>query len=79
MQFVVKCFLHTLTGDMLVKIALWIQKAYADEGQTQIAGLFAVVARKDTQAARVDRERLVYAKLCREVGDGAMGEFRVVA
>src|SRR5262249_34257106 len=65
-------FLPTLTGDALAEVALRIEKANGDEGQAEVAGLFAVVAGEDTQAPRVDGQRLVEAELSAEVGDGSV-------
>ena len=57
-------------GDALAEVALGIEEADADEGQAQVAGLFAVVASEDAQATGVDGQRLVQAELGGEVGDG---------
>ena len=72
-ELVVDGFLLAVAGDALAEVALGIEKADADEGQAEVAGLFAVVAGEDAQAAGVDGQRLVEAELGAEVGDGFVG------
>src|SRR5579884_1626774 len=79
MQLLVEVLLPALARDTLLEVALRIEKANADEGQAEVAGLFAVVAGQNTQAAGVDREGFVQAKLRREVSDGLIDQFRVGA
>src|SRR5690242_21005008 len=74
MQLLVDGLLLARAGDALAEVALWVEEADAHEGQAQIAGLLAVVAGEDAQAARVDRQRLVQPELRGEVGDGAAGD-----
>ena len=59
MQFIVRCLLDALASDTLAEVALWIQKAHANEGQIQIAGLLAVIARKNAQTTGVDGQCLM--------------------
>ena len=54
--------------EALAKVALGVDEADRDEGQAHVAGLLHVVAGEDAEAARVDRQRLVDAKLGAEVG-----------
>ena len=46
-----------------------LEEPAREVGDAEVAGLLAVVAGQDAQAARVDRQRLVQAELGREVGD----------
>jgi hypothetical protein len=55
--------------DALLKISLAIEKADRDERQALVARRLAVVAGKNAQAPRVDRQPLVKAELSAEVGD----------
>ena len=59
MELVIRGFLNPFTGDALAEIALWIEKAYADERQTEVAGLFAVIAGENAEATGVDRQGFV--------------------
>ena len=77
--------------ERLVKVALMVEQADADEGQAHIAGPLAVVAGKDSEAAGVDRQALMEAELGAEIGDqvvaleplavdvGHVGQFVVAA
>ena len=56
-------------GDLLVEVAVPVEKADADERNAEIGGRLEVVAREHAEAARVDRQPLVEPELEREVGD----------
>ena len=55
--------------DALGEVALAVEHAYGDEGQSQVAGRLAVVTGEDAQAAGVDGQTLVEAELRAEIGD----------
>ncbi len=69
-------FLASVRGQALVKIALAIQEPDADQGQAEIARLFAVIAGQHAQTAAVNGHRVVQAELGREIGDGRLAELR---
>ena len=56
----------------LAEVAGAVEQAHAHERHAEVARRLAVVARQDTQAARVDAERLVDPELHREIGDRAV-------
>src|SRR6476646_4510 len=58
-QLLVDGLLLALGVDALAKVALRIEEADTDEGKSEVARLFAVVAREDAQAAGVDGQRFV--------------------
>src|SRR5581483_10490447 len=78
-QLLVGGLLAPVALDALAEVALWVEEADADEGDAQIAGLFAVVAGKNAQAARVDRQRLMQPELGAKVRDGVVDVLRVRA
>ncbi len=55
----------------LVEVALRIHEADADERNPEVARFLAVIAGEHTEAAGVDRQRLVERELGREVGNRA--------
>ena len=70
--------LPAMRGDALAKVALGIQKANANKGQTQIAGFFAMIARKDTQAAGINGQRLMQTKLEGKVRNRSIDMLRIL-
>src|SRR5262249_33435954 len=58
-ELVVDRLLLAVALEALAEIALRIKEADADEGQSQVAGLLAVVAGENAEAAGIDGERLV--------------------
>src|SRR5579875_1849009 len=79
MQLLVDRFLHSLASDTLHEVARRVEETDADKGQSKIAGLLAMVAGEDAQTAGVDGQRLAESKFRREIGDGFIRHFRVVA
>ena len=65
----VKRVLVALSVDGLVEIALAIEQAHADEGQTNVARRLAMVAGKNAQPPGVDRKTLVESEFGAEVRD----------
>ncbi len=63
MEFVIKCFLYTITCNALAKISLRVEEADADERQTKIASFFTMIAGKDAQATGVNRKGLIDTEL----------------
>ncbi len=61
----------------LVRIAVGIEQADADERSAQVRRRLAMVACEQPQAARVDRHRAVQAELGAEVGDSPLGQVGV--
>ena len=59
-----------------MEIALRVHETDADQRHTKIPGLLAMVAGKDAQSARVNRQRLMQRELCREVGDRLTTQLR---
>ena len=53
----------------LVEVALAVKQADGDEGQAHVGGALAVVAGKNAEAARVDRQAFMKAELGAEIGD----------
>ncbi len=70
-------FLPAVFGDALGKIAFGIEQADSHERQSQVAGFFGMVARQHTQAAGVNRQRLVQAELHRKIGDQLVAQLRM--
>ena len=67
-QVFVRFLLATLGVEALAEVALSVEDANPDKRDAKIRGALEVVACEDTQAAGVDRERLVHPELRREVG-----------
>ena len=55
--------------DNLAEVAVAIQQTHRDQRQSQVAGSLEMVARKYTEAARIDGQRLGDGELSTEVGD----------
>ena len=55
-QFFKDGFLPAIAVELLFKISLRIEQSNADERQTQVAGLFDVIARENPQSARINRQ-----------------------
>ena len=64
--------------DRLLKVALAVEEADADESKPQIACGTGVVSSQDSQASGRDREGFVEADLGREVGDRVGQQLRCV-
>src|SRR5262245_65320718 len=62
-------FLTSFGRDALIKIALRVNEAHADQRQSEVAGLLAMVARENSQASGVNRQRYVQPKFGRKIGD----------
>ena len=62
----------------LVEIALRVHEADADQRHAEVAGFLAVIAGQHTQAAGVDRQRLVQRELGGKIGDDLAVERRAV-
>ena len=78
-QLVIKCFLHTITSDMLAEIALWIQKSHTNKRQAKITCFFAVIPGKNPQTTGINRERFMQTKFCGEIRSDPVDQFRVGA
>jgi hypothetical protein len=61
---------------VLVKVALRIHEADADERHAEVARLLAVIAGEHAEAARINRQRLMQRELRGEVGDGLVADLR---
>src|SRR5262249_56556528 len=65
--------LTPLGGDALMKIALRVNEAHAYQRQSEIASLLAMVSRKNSQAAGIDRQRDMQSEFSRKIGDRVPG------
>ncbi len=74
----VAVLLPAFQAQPLIEVALAVEQPYADQGNTEVTGGFAVVAGKHTETTRVDRHRVVEAELGAEVGHGAAIEVGIV-
>ena len=63
---------------VLTEVAFAVHQADAHQRQTQVAGRLQVVPGQEAQAAGVDRDAIVDAKLRREIGDAALARGRAV-
>ena len=63
----------------LVKIALWIEEAHADQRHAQVARFLTMVPGQNAESAAIDRKRLVQPKLGREIRDQAVHHLRMFA
>ncbi len=68
-EALVGLLLPAFRGDALMEIALRVHEPDADERNTEVARLLAVIAREDAEAAGVDRQRLMERELGREIRD----------
>ena len=78
-QLLVDLLLPAVGREALVKIALRIHEADADERHAKVAGFLAVIAGEHAEAAGVDRQRLVQRELGGEVGDRLAVQVRALA
>ena len=61
--------LHAILVDLLAEIAVTIKQADRDKVQIEIAGRFAMIAGKNSEAAGVVRNRFVKTELGGKIGD----------
>src|SRR5262245_40136255 len=66
-------FLTPLGSDALIKIALRVNEAHADQRQSEIGSLFAMISREDSKAAGIDRQRDMQPEFRRKIGDRVPG------
>src|SRR5207247_6342632 len=63
--------LPAFRSDPLSEVALGIHESYPHNGNSQITGLLAVIARQDAQPAAVNRNRAVESEFGRKIRDRA--------
>mgnify|MGYP001024216871 CR=1 FL=1 len=75
--FVIR-FLPAFGGDALFEITLRIDETNAHQRQAKIAGFFAMIARQNAQATRINRQRNVQAEFGGKIGNRVAGQLGVL-
>ena len=65
----VEFLLPSVGVEVLAEIALLVEQAHGDEGQTQVTRRFQMIAGQDAQTASIDAQALGQAEFCRKVGN----------